>query len=373
MKKMKMSEVARLSIFLLLILLLSRLASRSCRAKSEDMEKQQVPLFVFGDSLFDAGNNNYINTTTLYQANFPPYGETYFKLPTGRFCNGRLISDFIAQYANLPLIPPFLQPGLIEYQYGVNFASGGGGALVDTHPGEVIDLKTQLGYYKKVEAWFVHKFGNTEARKKLSEAVYLFSIGGNDYLSIPLTNLSLVDSNYIAMVLGNLTTVMKEIYKSGGRKFAFTNMPDLGCLPFMRNFIGNGSCLVEASSIAKEHNKELSKLLVELEKQLKGFVYLLFDLNSSLQQRVENPSKYGFREGKSACCGSGMFGGAYSCGGKRGEKKYKACDNPNEYVFWDSYHSTEMTYKQLADQMWSGVGNPHLTGSYNMKQLFQLD
>ncbi|KAF5733471.1 GDSL esterase/lipase 5 [Tripterygium wilfordii] len=44
--------------------------------------------------------------------------------------------DVRAQYANLPLIPPFLQPGLIEYQYGVNFASGGGGALVDTHPGE---------------------------------------------------------------------------------------------------------------------------------------------------------------------------------------------------------------------------------------------
>ncbi|PON45114.1 SGNH hydrolase-type esterase domain containing protein [Parasponia andersonii] len=30
----------------------------------------------FDDSLFDAGNNNYIKTTA--QANYYPYGETFF-------------------------------------------------------------------------------------------------------------------------------------------------------------------------------------------------------------------------------------------------------------------------------------------------------
>ena len=54
-------------------------------------------LFVFGDSFLDSGNNNYINTTTLDQANFPPYGETFFGFPTGRFSDGRLISDFIGE------------------------------------------------------------------------------------------------------------------------------------------------------------------------------------------------------------------------------------------------------------------------------------
>ena len=55
-----------------------------------------VALFVFGDSLYDPGNNNYINTTTNYQANFWPYGETYFHFPTGRFSDGRLMPDFIS-------------------------------------------------------------------------------------------------------------------------------------------------------------------------------------------------------------------------------------------------------------------------------------
>ena len=56
-------------------------------------------LFVFGSSIFDVGNNNYINTTTSNQANFLPYGDTFFKYPNGRFSDGRLIPDFIGNLA----------------------------------------------------------------------------------------------------------------------------------------------------------------------------------------------------------------------------------------------------------------------------------
>ena len=60
------------------------------------LPKQHVALFIFGDSLVNPGNNNnYINSTTEAQANYGPYGETFFKYPTGRFSNGRIIPDFI--------------------------------------------------------------------------------------------------------------------------------------------------------------------------------------------------------------------------------------------------------------------------------------
>ena len=61
------------------------------------LPKEHVPLFVFGDSAFDAGSNNYINTTIDLQVNFWPYGESFFKYPTGRASNGRLIPDFIGK------------------------------------------------------------------------------------------------------------------------------------------------------------------------------------------------------------------------------------------------------------------------------------
>lgn len=43
---------------------------------------------------------------------------------------------YAAEYAQLPLIPPFLQPSA-EYVNGVNFASAGAGILPETNQGLV--------------------------------------------------------------------------------------------------------------------------------------------------------------------------------------------------------------------------------------------
>lgn len=45
-----------------------------------------------------------------------------------------------AEYAKLPFIPPYLQPGFDNYIYGLNFASSGAGALAETHQGFVCGL-----------------------------------------------------------------------------------------------------------------------------------------------------------------------------------------------------------------------------------------
>lgn len=52
--------------------------------------------FIFGDSLVDAGNNNYLST--LSKANSPPNGIDFKATggnPTGRFTNGRTIGDIV--------------------------------------------------------------------------------------------------------------------------------------------------------------------------------------------------------------------------------------------------------------------------------------
>lgn len=53
-------------------------------------------LFVFGDSLFDGGNNKYINNSSYRESNYP-YGYTYFPSATGRVCDGRIVPDFIGK------------------------------------------------------------------------------------------------------------------------------------------------------------------------------------------------------------------------------------------------------------------------------------
>lgn len=54
-------------------------------------------MFIFGDSVVDAGNNNHIYT--LIKSNFPPYGRDFVNhRPTGRFCNGKLAADFTGTF-----------------------------------------------------------------------------------------------------------------------------------------------------------------------------------------------------------------------------------------------------------------------------------
>ncbi|CAL0329045.1 unnamed protein product [Lupinus luteus] len=54
-------------------------------------------LFIFGDSAGDVGNNN--DRYTVVKANFRPYGRDFENhSPTGRFCNGKLATDFTGTF-----------------------------------------------------------------------------------------------------------------------------------------------------------------------------------------------------------------------------------------------------------------------------------
>lgn len=59
--------------------------------------------FVFGDSLVDNGNNNYLVTTA--RADSPPYGIDYpTHRPTGRFSNGLNIPDIISRMLSFHIL-----------------------------------------------------------------------------------------------------------------------------------------------------------------------------------------------------------------------------------------------------------------------------
>ena len=51
--------------------------------------------FVFGDSLVDNGNNNYLMTTA--RADAPPYGIDFAGGPSGRFSNGLTTVDVLGK------------------------------------------------------------------------------------------------------------------------------------------------------------------------------------------------------------------------------------------------------------------------------------
>ncbi|KAB1218306.1 GDSL esterase/lipase 1 [Morella rubra] len=306
------------SLSYLFCVLVSLLNPINCYGHSNP-EAEHKALFVFGDSLFDPGNNQYLNASEEGGGTSWPYGETFFKHPTGRLSDGRLVPDFIAQFAKLPILPAYLQPTAHRLTDGANFASAGGGVLVETHPG-TISLPTQLSNFKGAVKSLRQKLGDVEAKKVLMRAVYLFSIGGNDYFNLYSQNPHATQSyrtQYVGIVIGNLTNVLKEIYSLGGRKIAFQNAGPLGCLPAMK---------------------------------------------------ARNPQLGSFKNGKAACCGSGAYRGMNCGGGRNRTEPYELCSNPSEYVWFDGGHTTERANRQLANLIWSGA--PSVTGPYTVKQLF---
>ncbi|GMP74100.1 hypothetical protein CsSME_00031624 [Camellia sinensis var. sinensis] len=93
--------------------------------------KPEVPcFFIFGDSLADNGNNN---VGSLAKSNYQPYGIDFPEGPTGRFCNGRTISDIIAEHLGFDdFIPSFARALDRDILMGVNYASGGAGIRNET-------------------------------------------------------------------------------------------------------------------------------------------------------------------------------------------------------------------------------------------------
>ncbi|GKA50709.1 GDSL esterase/lipase, partial [Tanacetum coccineum] len=95
--------------------------------------KQVRAFFVFGDSLVDNGNNNYLYT--IARADMLPYGiDTPDHRPTGRFSNGLNIPDIISEHIGSEPTLPYLSPELDGQKLlvGANFASAGVGILNDT-------------------------------------------------------------------------------------------------------------------------------------------------------------------------------------------------------------------------------------------------
>lgn len=101
--------------FLLPLLICSFLVLFSTTTEAEVRTKKlQKPLnhsissiFIFGDSTVDPGNNDYIDT--VMKCNFPPYGKDFLNhAPTGRFTNGRLVTDFVGKFSGKTQILFFL-------------------------------------------------------------------------------------------------------------------------------------------------------------------------------------------------------------------------------------------------------------------------
>ncbi|MCI20628.1 GDSL esterase/lipase 1-like, partial [Trifolium medium] len=75
-----------------------------------------------------------------------------------------------------------------------------------------------------------------------------------------------------------------------------------------------------------------------------------------------------FKEGKTACCGSGAYRSSECGGGFTVRENFEVSSNPAEYVWFDGAHTTERANRQLAELKWNQP--PTIAGPKTVKQIF---
>ncbi|XP_051125672.1 GDSL esterase/lipase At4g26790-like [Andrographis paniculata] len=320
----------------------------------------RVPaVIVFGDSSVDAGNNNQIST--VLKSNFRPYGRDFFGgRPTGRFSNGRIPPDFISEAVGLrPFVPAYLDPmyGITDFAAGVCFASAGTGFdNATSNVLNVLPIWKEIELYKDYQNKLKAHAGELEAKKIISEALYLISLGTNDFLenyySLPSTR-----SRYRTIdqfqdyLLGLAENFLRELYSLGARKMSLTGLPPMGCLPLerTRNYVnGNGNgCMEEYNAVALRFNGKLRGLVKRMNSELSGIRVVFSNPYEVFVQILRNPSHFGFEVVSVACCATGMYEMGYLCD----QMSPFTCADAGKYVFWDSFHPTQKTSEIIADHL----------------------
>ncbi|XP_078163737.1 GDSL-motif lipase 7 [Carex rostrata] len=304
-------------------------------------------LFIFGDSLIDNGNNNYI--PAIARANYPPYGIDIGG-PTGRFCNGLTVPDYAARYLGVKSPPPYLslssKSNLVLR--GVNYASAAAGILDETgkHYGSRVTMNEQIALFVstlRIQLPLLIK-NQGALSKYIADSLFMINIGSNDYINnylLPLlyNSRSIYSSDAFAkLLINNLSRQLESLYRLGARKFVVTGVGPLGCIPsqLAMNKTTTSQCIDSVNDLVVTFNCHLVQLVSQLNSTLSGSFFVYQDVYSPFTEMVNNPSKYGFTEVKQACCGNGRYGGGFTC-----LPLQTPCTARDKYVFWDAFHPTQ--------------------------------
>lgn len=338
--------------------------------------------FIFGDSLVDAGNNNYLQT--LSKANIPPNGIDFRASggnPTGRFTNGRTIGDIVGEKLGQPnYAVPFLSPNSTGKAIlsGVNYASGGGGILNAT--GRIfvnrLSLDIQVDYFNITRKQLDSLLGPSQAKDYLmKKSIFSITIGSNDFLNnylLPVLSIgaraSQTPDAFIDDMINHLRNQLTRLYQLDARKFVLGNVGPIGCIPYQKtiNQLSSDQCVDMANQLARQYNSRLQDLLTELNENLPGATFVHANVYDLVMELITNYDNYGFTTATTACCGNGgQFAGIVPCG-----PVSSLCSDRSTHVFWDPYHPSEAANLILAKQLVDG--DTRYISPMNLRQLRDL-
>ncbi|PIN17723.1 Cutinase [Handroanthus impetiginosus] len=257
--------IAMFTIFLVAVVAMVSMALTTEAARA---------FFVFGDSLVDNGNNNYLATSA--RADSPPYGIDYpTHRPTGRFSNGYNIPDLISQALGAEATLPYLSPELRGQKLlvGANFASAGIGILNDTGIQfvNIIRINQQLELFRQYQGRVSALIGQAETQRLVNGALVLITLGGNDFVNnyfftpVNIRRLQYDLEGFSRFLISEYQKILLRLYDLGARRVLVTGTGPLGCVPAERATRStNGECAPEPQRAAAIFNPLLIQMLTGL-------------------------------------------------------------------------------------------------------------
>ncbi|GMH10368.1 hypothetical protein Nepgr_012209 [Nepenthes gracilis] len=332
--------------------------------------------YVFGDSLVDSGNNNYLVTTA--RADTPPYGiDSASHAPTGRFSNGRNIPDIISEQMGSEPTLPYLSPELTgpKLLVGANFASAGIGILNDTGIQflNIIRIYKQLQYFNQYQQRVRRLIGPVGTRELVNQALVLITLGGNDFVNnyylVPYSARSrqFALPDYVRYLISEYYKILERLYELGARRVLVTGTGPLGCVPAEIAQRGrNGQCAQELQRAAALFNPQLVEMIKEVNRRIGSDVFVAVNAYQMHMDFITDPRQYGFVTSKVACCGQGPYNGIGLC-----TFLSNLCPNRDVYAFWDAFHPTERANRLVVQQILSG--SMDYMHPMNLSTILELD
>uniref|UniRef100_A0A0E0N014 GDSL esterase/lipase n=2 Tax=Oryza TaxID=4527 RepID=A0A0E0N014_ORYRU len=323
-------------------------------------------LFSFGDSLTDTGNFAFIyGNDSREPALRPPYGETFFHRATGRFSDGRLVVDFIADALGLPFVRPYLSGRTAgDFACGANFAVGGATALSPAFfrargvpMADIVHLDMEMKWFRDLLK-LLCPGDLAGCTGMMNQSLFLVGeIGGNDYNLPLLSGVSITKiRSFTPSVIAKISSTITELIGLGAKTLVVPGNLPIGCVPNYLMIFKSGKkedyepetgCLRWMNEFSQYHNKLLIDELEKLRKLHPDVAIIYADYYGAAMEVFLSPEQFGIKDPLTACCGGG---GPYGVSGtaRCGYGEYKVCDDPQKFGSWDGFHPSEAAYKAIA-------------------------
>lgn len=275
-------------------------------------------VYVFGDSLSDAGNDWILTLAAPPREPAPPYYK-------GHFSNGLTRVEDLSTALRLGTLKPSLAGGH-------DFAYGG----AESGP----TLVHQLSETPPDLPWQVVEF-EAQVPAPAPDALYVLWIGSNDLFDMlghtpALSQAQLAKG--IEQVVTNEVGAIASLAAFGARHLLVLTAPDLGKVPGIA--AEGASASAAASALAAAFDTALATAM-QAEAQGLGLSLTLVDAYSTMDMFVAHPTDYGFTDVTDPC-----WTGTYA--GTDGTLCSKLRSVQNDHLFWDQVHPTAAAHTLIA-------------------------